>query len=116
MAPLSRGPTRALAVLLLGLAGCAADVGPPHQRLAPHYRAQQPAGPGQATVRRMGSGLPVTVRLYPEARHSFDVSDLLPVQEARSFPGRTVGHHPEVARQAWAETLAFFERELRRAR
>jgi dienelactone hydrolase len=65
----------------------------------------------QDLVRR-GQGQPIEVRVYPDAYHSFDASDLAPSQPARSFPGRTVGYHAEAAQRAWHEVLALFDRRL----
>lgn len=67
----------------------------------------------QELVRDVGSAQPVEVRTYPEARHSFDMSDLPPMMPSRAFPGRTAGYHAEAARQAWSEVLAQFNRQLR---
>lgn len=72
-----------------------------------------PPEPCQDLVRSVGSGAPVVVRTYPDARHSFDSSDLPPTAPSRAFPGKTVGYHPEAARQAWSEVIAQFNRQLR---
>lgn len=72
-----------------------------------------PPAPCQELVRSVGSAQPVAVRTYPEARHSFDMSDLPATMPSRAFPGRTAGYHAEAARQAWSEVLAQFNRQLR---
>ena len=64
-------------------------------------------------VRSVGGSFPVEVRTYPEARHSFDMSDLPATMPSRAFPGKTAGYHAEAARQAWSEVLAQFNRQLR---
>lgn len=75
-----------------------------------------PPGLCQELVRTVGSGYPVEVRTYPEARHSFDASDLPPTMPSRAFPGKTVGFHAEAARQAWAEVVTMFDHQLRRSK
>jgi dienelactone hydrolase len=75
-----------------------------------------PPGPCQDLVRSIRSGPPIEVRMYSDARHSFDSSDLAPLVPSRAFPGRTAGYHAEAARQAWSEILALFDRELRQSK
>jgi dienelactone hydrolase len=58
----------------------------------------------------------VQVRIYPEARHSFDASDLPPTAPSRAFAGKTIGYHPEAARRAWGEIVTLFDRQLRPSR
>lgn len=72
-----------------------------------------PPGPCQDLVARVGPGRSVEVRLYPEARHSFDSSDLPATAPSRAFAGKTIGYHAEAARQAWGEIVALFDRQLR---
>lgn len=72
-----------------------------------------PPGPCEELARSVGSGSPVIVRTYADARHSFDSSDLPPTAPSRAFPGKTIGYHAEAARQAWSEVLAQFNRQLR---
>jgi dienelactone hydrolase len=54
----------------------------------------------------------VQVHTFPEARHSFDMSDLPPVAPSRAFARQTVGFHAEAARQAWSEVLEHFRVRL----
>jgi dienelactone hydrolase len=72
-----------------------------------------PPAPCQELVRTVGSARPVEVRTFPDARHSFDMSDLPATAPSRAFPGRTTGYHAAAARQAWSEILARFSRALR---
>lgn len=69
-----------------------------------------------ALARRVGVGVPLDVRTYPEARHSFDMSGLATMVPSRAFPGRTTGYNAEAARQAWSEVLARFKRHLEPSR
>lgn len=70
----------------------------------------------QVLVRSVGSDSPVEVRMYPDARHSFDSSDLAAVVPSRAFPGKTAGYHAEAARQAWGEVVALFDQQLRQSK
>jgi len=72
-----------------------------------------PPAPCQELGRSVGSTYPVEVRTYPEALHSFDMSDLPAKMPSRAFPGKTAGYHPEAAREASADVLAQFDRQLR---
>lgn len=54
----------------------------------------------------------VEIRMYPEARHSFDMTDLPPPAPSRAFPGRTVGFDADAARRAWDDVLTHFEVRL----
>lgn len=69
-----------------------------------------------ALARSVGVGVPIEVRTYPEARHSFDMSGLPGMMPSRAFPGRTTGYNAEAARQAWSEILARFNRHLEPSR
>jgi dienelactone hydrolase len=73
-----------------------------------------PPRPCEDLVRSVGSESLVEMRLYPEARHSFDSSELPAMAPSRAFPGKTIGYHAEATREAWNEVLTLFDRELRR--
>lgn len=75
-----------------------------------------PARPCEDLVRSVGPEYQVEVRLYPDARHSFDSSELPPVAPSRAFAGKTIGYHAEAARQAWDEVHTLFDRELRKSK
>jgi hypothetical protein len=65
-------------------------------------RARVFAEPGQAALRtivalvkRLGNSQPIEVRVYPDARHAFDVPDLPPL--TRLSNGAPIGHDSESA-------------------
>jgi len=58
-------------------------------------------------VKRVGEGYPIEVRVYPEARHAFDVPDLPPLLQR---PGGPIGHDSETAAAAAAEVKRFLGR------
>ena len=58
-------------------------------------------------VKRLPAGYLVEVRLYPAARHAFDVPELPPLLER---PGGPIGHDPEAAAAAHAEVKRFLGR------
>ena len=62
----------------------------------------------QDLVKRLGEGQPIEVRVYPEARHAFDVPDLPPF--TRLSNGAPIGHHPESAAAARDEVQRFLAR------
>jgi dienelactone hydrolase len=59
-------------------------------------------------VNRLGDGLPIEVRLYPDARHAFDVPELPPL--LRQASGRTLGHDPQATAAARDGVLRFLGR------
>ena len=59
-------------------------------------------------VKRLGEGQPIEVRVYPAARHAFDVPDLPPL--TRLPNGAPIGHHPESAAAAREEVRRFLAR------
>lgn len=61
----------------------------------------------QDLVKRLPSGLPVEVCVYPEARHAFDVPDLPPLLRR---PGGAIGHDPQAAAAAHPEVKRFLGR------
>jgi dienelactone hydrolase len=75
-----------------------------------------PAAPCQTLVRGAGPAAPVVVHMYPNARHSFDMSDLPPMAPSRAFAGKTVGYDAEATRQAWAHVATQFDRQLRQSK
>lgn len=75
-----------------------------------------PPAPCHTLVRSVGPAAPVVVHVYPNARHSFDVSDLPPVAPSRAFSGKTIGYDAEATRQAWAHVAALFDRHLRQSK
>jgi dienelactone hydrolase len=62
----------------------------------------------QDLVKRLGNGQPIEVRVYPDARHAFDVPDLPPL--TRLANGAPIGHHPESAAAAREEVRRFLAR------
>lgn len=62
----------------------------------------------QDLVTRLGPGQPIDVRVYPDARHAFDVPELPPL--TRLPNGRPIGHHPESAAAARVEVQRFLAR------
>jgi dienelactone hydrolase len=62
----------------------------------------------QDLVKRLPAGFPVEVRLYPAARHAFDVAELPPLLLWRG--GKTLGHDPEAATAAREEVKRFLGR------
>jgi dienelactone hydrolase len=75
-----------------------------------------PPAPCQELARSVGPAAPVVVHMYPNARHSFDSSNLPATAPSRAFPGKTVGYDVEAARQAWAQVAAQFDRHLRQSK
>ena len=59
-------------------------------------------------LKRVGEYHPIQVRMYPEARHAFDVRELPPLLPWRS--GTTLGHDPNAAAAAWEEVKRFLGR------
>jgi dienelactone hydrolase len=57
-------------------------------------------------IKRLGDA-PIEVRVYPEARHAFDVPDLPPLLQR---VGGAIGHDPEAAAAAEAEVKRFLGR------
>ena len=62
----------------------------------------------QELVKRLGGDVPIEVRVYPEARHAFDVPDLPPL--LRRTRGRPLGHDPQAAAAAREEVKRFLGR------
>ena len=62
----------------------------------------------QDLVKRLGEGPSIQVRVYPDARHAFDVPDLPPL--TRLPNGALIGHHPESAAAAREEVQRFLAR------
>jgi dienelactone hydrolase len=62
----------------------------------------------QDLVKRLPAGFPIEVRLYPAARHAFDVPELPPL--LRWHRGGTLGHDPEAAAAAAEEVKRFLGR------
>ncbi len=62
----------------------------------------------QDLVTRLGQGQPIEVRVYPGARHAFDVPELPAL--TRLPNGRPIGHHPESAAAAREEVRRFLAR------
>src|SRR5262249_56861749 len=58
-------------------------------------------------VTRLGVDQPIEVRMYPDARHAFDVPDLPPLLRR---PGGAIGHDPRAAGAARAEVKRFLGR------
>lgn len=65
-----------------------------------------PAQECQGVVKRLATGTPVEVRLYPEARHGFDADELPPMT---TYPGGVIGHHPSSAAAARQEIERFLQ-------
>jgi len=61
----------------------------------------------QDLVKRLGASQPIEVRVYPDARHAFDVPDLPPLLRR---PGGAIGHDPEAAAAAREEVKRFLAR------
>lgn len=59
-------------------------------------------------VKRLGGDVPLELRVYPEARHAFDVPDLPPF--VRRTRGGTLGHDPQAAAAAQEEVKRFLGR------
>jgi dienelactone hydrolase len=59
-------------------------------------------------VQRVGAGHPVEIRVYPEARHAFDVAELPPLL-LRAGAG-PIGSHPQSAAAAREEVRRFLSR------
>jgi dienelactone hydrolase len=59
-------------------------------------------------VERLGARLPIEVRVYPEARHAFDVPQLPPL--LRRSRGGPIGHDPQAAAAARDEVTRFLGR------
>jgi len=66
----------------------------------------------QKLVTGVPQGSPLEVRLYPEARHSFDRSDLRSLVQ-RPLLGGTAGYNEPAATQAWEEVRKFLNTHLR---
>jgi len=62
----------------------------------------------QDLVKRLPRDFPVEVRLYPQARHAFDVPELPPALSWRG--GGTLGHDPDAAAAAREEVKRFLGR------
>ena len=60
------------------------------------------------TLKRLPGDFPVEVRLYPQARHAFDVPELPPLLPWRG--GGMLGHDPNAAAAAWEEVKRFLGR------
>jgi dienelactone hydrolase len=67
-----------------------------------------PARACQELVTRLSGDLPIEVRLYPAARHAFDVPELPPL--LRRERGGTLGHDPQAAAAAREEVKRFLAR------
>jgi dienelactone hydrolase len=67
-----------------------------------------PARVCQELVRRLASDLPIEVRVYPAARHAFDVPELPPL--LRRARGGPLGHDPQAASAAREEVKRFLGR------
>jgi dienelactone hydrolase len=58
-------------------------------------------------LKRVGEGHPIEVRVYPEARHAFNVPELPPLLQR---PGGPIGYDPDAAAAALAEVKRFLGR------
>jgi dienelactone hydrolase len=67
-----------------------------------------PASACQRLVERLGANPSIEIRLYPAARHAFDVPELPPLLRWRG--GTTLGHDPNAAAAAHAEVKRFLGR------
>lgn len=75
-----------------------------------------PPAPCQDLARSVSPSASVVVHMYPNARHSFDSSDLPPTAPSRAFPGKTIGYDAEATRHAWGQVAAQFDRQLRQSK
>ena len=62
----------------------------------------------QELIERVGRDFPIEVRLYPSARHGFDVAEFPPLFSGTR--GRTLGHDPQAAAAAREEVRQFLGR------
>jgi dienelactone hydrolase len=58
----------------------------------------------------------VETRVYPEARHAFDVPTLPAVAPFSGDSRRTVGYNADAAAQAWKALTTFLDRHLKDGR
>ena len=61
----------------------------------------------QALRAQLPADTPVTLRVFPEARHGFDYRGLPPVLK---YGKGTMGYHPEATAAAWKEVQQFLQR------
>lgn len=66
----------------------------------------------QELAKKLPNDFPVKVHVYPDARHSFDRSDL-PSYRARRVRGGAVGYNAKAAGEAWEEVRKFFSTRLK---
>ena len=66
----------------------------------------------QQLANALSPGYPIELHVYPNARHSFDRSDL-PAVQRRRVRGGTTGYDPKAASQAWEQVRKFFTNHLR---
>jgi dienelactone hydrolase len=64
-----------------------------------------PASVCQDLVARLPDGHQVSVRVYPDGRHGFDIEGAPPILEIGG--GQTLGYHEEAAREAWHDVVTF---------
>lgn len=67
----------------------------------------------QQLAKALPPGYPIEVHVYPNARHSFDRSDL-PAVQRRRVRGGTTGYNTQAASHAWEEVRKFFATHLKR--
>lgn len=75
-----------------------------------------PPAPCQDLARSLSASASVIVHMYPNARHSFDSSDLPRTAPSRAFPGKTIGYDAEATRHAWRQVVAKFDQQLRQSK
>jgi dienelactone hydrolase len=66
----------------------------------------------QQLVNTLPAGYPIEVKVYPNARHSFDRIDL-PARQVRRARGGSTGYNAEAASLAWDGTRKFFAKHLK---
>jgi len=66
----------------------------------------------QELAKKLPNDFAPKVHVYPEARHSFDRSDL-PRYRSRRVRGGSVGYNAKAAGEAWEEVRKFFQTQLR---
>jgi dienelactone hydrolase len=80
-----------------------------------HLGALDDANPPQVCqelANTLPSGYPIEVKVYPNARHSFDRADL-PARQTRRARGGSIGYDGQAALLAWDETRKFLAKHLK---